>query len=278
MRKILLTLSISLFLLGLYLRPDTPNIEETITTEPVPTILEVVTEPTTIPTEKIIPVPASLNVESGNYLETFTDPNTNDYLDYYLFLPNNAVEGMPLIIFLHGDGEVNQVRSLENFAMSKKMKEIYGYDFPFIAISPCTRLYSWTSGTIPTTLKALIDNIVETYHIDTNKIIITGHSRGSMGVWYMISTYGDFFSAAVPVSCQSQWMTLNATECAKVPILAFVGTGMDYSYYGYGMTMDVEAINEAGGNATLVILDGCDHAMTMTEAYSIETFEWMLQQ
>ena len=211
---------------------------------------------------------------AGSYLLRYDSQSTEDYLDYYLFIPENADYGMPLIVFLHGDGEVGNPEILKNYGLIEKVREIYGENFPFIVISPSTRVASWTAGTIPLTLKELIDHIAETYA--TGSIIITGHSRGAMGVWYMISEYGDYFSAAVPISCGTG-TDLDLSECAKVPVLAFAGTIGEYeNKYARRMDRIVSQITEAGGDANLIILDQADHSATATEAFTEETINWII--
>lgn len=220
----------------------------------------------------------SLSVDNGAYLSTYSDENTGDYLDYYLFIPEKAEIGMPLVVFLHGDGQIGQPDSLVNYGMINKAREIFGEHYPFIAISPCTRSASWTDGTIPDTLKGLIDQTIETYSTDPNRTIITGHSRGAMGVWYMISTYGSFFSAAVPVSCGAS-VQLDFDTCATVPVMAFVGDTGEYEYrYRLSMERIIYCINESDGKAELRILDNATHGETAQMAYTAEVFAWMLEQ
>lgn len=234
------------------------------------------TTPSTVYPEITTP-DLSLDIAPGSYLLKYEDEITGDYLDYYIFIPENAEISMPLVVFLHGDGEINQPETLENYGMIGKAREIYGERYPFIALSPCTRVASWTDGTIPETLKGLIDQTAETYLVDRNRIIITGHSRGAMGVWYMISTYGDYFSAAVPISCGAS-VQLDFDSCATVPVLAFVGdTGEDEYKYRLAMERIIYCIQEAGGKAELIILDNAVHGQTHA-AYTAETFWWMLDQ
>lgn len=217
-----------------------------------------------------------LDILPGNHMETYTDAETGEYLDYWLFVPEGATTNMPLIIFLHGDGEVNELMTLQNFAMIKQAKEFYGENFPFIAISPCTRTYSWIKGNIPITLKGLIDSVIDTCSIDIDRVIITGHSRGAIGVWHMIDMYSGFFAAAVPVSCDSE-SPITVANCVNTPIWGFVGGG-DYYDYGINMQNLAAQINKLGGNARITVLDSCTHGGTKDAAYTIETFEWMLAQ
>ena len=157
-------------------------------------------------------------------------------MEYYTFIPENATENMPLVIFLHGDGEVGRIWALENNAMMTSVREIYGNSFPFIAIAPCTRSETWIDWTIPDTLMNLIEYVVTTYCIDTDHIIITGHSRGAVGVWYYINTYGDYFSAAVPIR-------------------AFCGNYEEFERnYSYTMSVQIEEIVHGGGTLNLYFI------------------------
>ena len=233
---------------------------------------------TEIPTEAVTVPPYIFPMEPGSYLETYQDEETQDYLDYYLFIPEGASDKMPLVIFLHGDGEVGNPSLLEDFGLIKAAREIYGEKFPFIAISPCTRVESWISGSIPQTLIGLIDDISERLSINTDRIIITGHSRGAIGVWHMISTYGDFFSAAVPVSCGAE-TALDMENCVQVPVLAHAGNiGKNENIYREQMFNIVHKIKENGGNAELIVLESKNHTQTSTCAFTEEVFLWMLEQ
>lgn len=250
-----------------------------------PTMIETVPsmQATTVPTEVAAltegPIETeadyTISVSAGSYCRMYTDSETGEYLDYYLFVPENAVKNMPLIVFLHGDGEVGNVDVLENFGLMSSAREIYGNEFPFIAISPSTREYSWINGMIPSTLKGLIDEIVSECEIDIEHIIITGHSRGAIGTWHMVSTYGDFFSAAVPVSGDSEGM-LDYDHLTAVPIWAVAGS--HDVYYLDNMKVLVNMITQAGGDAKLTILEGLYHGETSTKAYTEEMFEWMCAQ
>lgn len=244
------------------------------------TITQPTTEATTVPTTvpETIPTVPSLNMEAGAYPLKYEDAENNTDMDFYLFIPENAVENMPLIIFLHGDGEVGRFALLENNSMMVCVREIYGVSFPFIAIAPCTRSETWTGWTIPDTLLKLIEDVVGTYHIDPEHIIITGHSRGAVGVWHMINTHGDYFSAAVPVSCIC-WEDLNFDVITQVPIKAFCGNYEDYErWYSNLMRKQIDEIVQAGGDAEFILHQGATHVQTPGLSYTEELFQWMLAQ
>lgn len=219
-----------------------------------------------------------LTIEPGAHEMCYDSEEANDYLNYWLHIPNGATENMPLIVFLHGDGEINNMSGLKHYGIYQAVQEIYGDDYPFILLMPNTRQYSWIKPNIQQTLKELIDYVVEEYKIDKEHIIITGHSRGAIGTWYMISQYGDYFSCAVPVSCDYELEDFVITQAITVPVQAYVGGGSDYRNYAKNMTALVDQINEAGGEASLIVLEGKEHWQTSYAAYTLETFEWMLAQ
>lgn len=249
--------------------------QPTIITEPTETLPPVTEPPTEPPTEPTIPPLA----EAGSYFDTYHSDTYGDYLDYYVHIPLNCVENMPLVVYLHGDGEVNQPESLPKRGLSKLTKKAYGDEFPFILLEPNTRIKSWTSGDIPELLYELIGFVAQDYQVNTDKIIITGHSRGAIGVWDMISIYGDYFSAAVPVSSPHQKGHIDYLKAAEVPVWTFAGDiGDTERWYHQYLAKNVEMIQVSGGYGKFTVLEGCDHGKAKNKAYVLETFEWMLAQ
>lgn len=249
-------------------------------TEPIETLPPETDPPeTTAPTEPPEPTIPPLGVEPGAYFDSYYNEEYDDYLDYYIHVPENAVEGMPLVVYLHGDGEVNRPHSLLERGLSKLAKKVYGEEFPFILLEPNTRIESWTRGDIPELLIELINMVVNDYNINMNKIIITGHSRGAIGVWDMISIYGDYFAAAVPVSSPHQKGHIDYLKAAEVPVWTFAGDIGDIErWYHQYLAKNVEMINVSGGYGKFTVLEGCDHGKAKKKAYVAETFEWMLAQ
>ena len=250
--------------------PISTTASTTDATEPISTIA------TTVP--ETIPPKASLSIESGAHLMRYKDENSGNYMDYYLFVPHNATVDMPIIVFLHGIYQVGQPESLKNYAIVNCVKDIYGEDFPFLLLLPSTHIYSWTTYDVPYTLHDLVDTVASAYEADRDRIIITGHSLGAIGTWKMVSLYGDFFAAVVPVSCGSD-EALDYENFLDVPVWGFVGnSGDDELRYGNGMQNIASAIRDAGGNAKITVIDGATHLDMSTMPYTQELFDWMLAQ
>lgn len=261
--------------------PTTIQTEPTaVITEPVMTV-SVATEPPVqvVPTDPPQPEVSSLGEPPGSRLECYYSGTYDDYLNYYIHIPENAVEGMPLIVYLHGDGEVNDPESLLIGGISSFASNVYGESFPFILLEPNTRVDSWINGNIPDLLFELINRVAVCYNVDMDRIILTGHSRGAIGVWDMISTYGGFFSAAVPVSSPHQKGHIDYIKAAEVPVWTFAGDiGSTERWYHKYLAQNVDQISVLGGFGRFTVLKSCDHSDAKVAAYVKETFDWMLAQ
>lgn len=217
---------------------------------------------------------APINEES--HLGVFTDPDSERTMDYHIYFPDNATEHMPLIVYLHGTGAIgNSVYNEMNPAISKAI-EVYGEVFPFILLAPSSMFRnSWRQDHMPYLVKALIDDIAERYNVDRTKIIIIGHSMGAGGVMRQIELFGDYYSAAVPVSLTNT-DNVDITACLDVPIWGFAGT--EEAPYDYNMKKLFVKINDSGGKALFSALEGAEHGNSADFAFTLEVFEWAIRQ
>jgi predicted peptidase len=202
------------------------------------------------------------------------------------FVPEQAQENMPLIVYLHGDSEVNKIDEVADIEMVKRAKEIYGEDFPFLVLAPNTPKKSWVEGWIYNITFDLIESIAQEYKVDPEKIILTGHSRGAIGTWYYINMnyyYPSFetditFSCALPISHYAAY-SINPELSAKLPIWAICGDADAVEKECVEkLTENIDQVVAAGGNATMTVLEGHTHGQTEGTAYTKEVFEWMLAQ
>ncbi len=197
--------------------------------------------------------------------------------NYWLSIPKNAKDNMPLIVFLHGDGYENKPNDLGKFFIVDKGQSYNNGDAGFFLIAPNTKEKGWTNGSIPSSLKGLIDKVVSDYKIDTSRIYIMGYSRGAIGTWYMVNSYPNLFAAAVPISCSP--IGVNASNFKHTKIKAISGnSGGDEANYNSQMTSFVNSINSAGGHAEKVTYSGYTH-FTIFKAFNIDdVFAWLLKQ
>ncbi len=199
-----------------------------------------------------------LNIASGAY------PSAQGDLSYSVYIPDFATEKMPLIMYLHGDGGGGEW-------LYAKARSIYGMEFPFIIIGPQGGMWNETSGR-KENLKSILDKVCKEYSCDTSRISITGYSRGAIGAWKMVDKYPNYFYTAVPVSCSAR---INASNFLKTKVRAFCGNVGDERGYYRVMNRSVNAIVNAGGDATLTVFNA-DHGGTPPLAYTKDLLDWMI--
>jgi predicted peptidase len=120
-------------------------------------------------------------------------------LSYLLYLPPGYDEKQPwpTILFLHGMGERgDDLEKVKVHGIPKKLEA--GEDMPFIVISPqCPMGSFWTLET--DALNALLDEVIDHYAIDTDRLYLTGLSMGGYGTWQLGTEYPERFAAVAPI-------------------------------------------------------------------------------
>ncbi len=216
----------------------------------------------------------ALGVGAGIYDYSFTDSQGRT-MNYHSYIPDNATEGMPLVVYLHGDGSVGRFEHLRTNEMYTAVQKLYGDNPPFIYIQPNTDITSWTEGGRLDTLAELIQDVAAEYKCDPNKIILTGASRGGMGSWKMADQYHDMFSAFIPIAGNGR---IDPNNFVNLPTVAVSSTDGSDSWNYSNMSSNVKKINEAGGNATFVSADGYSHSNVIYAGITKEILEWALSQ
>ena len=123
--------------------------------------------------------------------------NVKITMNYLLYLPKDydQKESWPVLLFLHGAGERgDNLDRVKQHGLPKLIEA--GQAFPFIVVSPQCAEGKWWD---PSALAALLDEIVEKYKVDRDRVYVTGSAwAGSApGRWPRISPTGS------PRSCRS---------------------------------------------------------------------------
>jgi len=203
--------------------------------------------------------------------------NGNITFGYYLYCPQNFdEEKLPLIVFLHGAGErgngTTELEKVKVHGLPKYLSE--GKEYPAIILAPqCPQGMVWNN--LIFALKELIDNIIESYNVDTDKVSISGISMGGFGTWEMGISYPELFSAIAPVC--GGGMSWRCENLKNMPIWAFHGDMDDVVPLKNSVEM-VDAVNKIGGNAKLTIFHNVGHNSWEETYTATNVVEWLISK
>ncbi|MCB9271263.1 MAG: prolyl oligopeptidase family serine peptidase [Lewinellaceae bacterium] len=213
-----------------------------------------------------------------------------DTLPYRLLYPDaNPHRKYPLVIFLHGSGE----RGNDNEAQLQWGVMQFATDdnmmlHPAVVIAPqCPKGLTWSNFDRTTMqlnpepsqpmrlLLGLIQKMIETMPVDTNRIYITGLSMGGFGTFDALARRADLFAAAVPVCGGGD--TSKAASFAQVPIWIFHGADDPSVNVGLSQAM-LKALTDAGARPGYTQYPEVGH-FSWIEAYRDPMMlEWLFRQ
>ncbi len=208
----------------------------------------------------------------------------NAKIDYLLFLPReysgSSTNRWPLIFFLHGSGERgSDVWKVATHGPSKYIET--HPEFPFIVIAPqCPNRETWSREA----LMDLLDQAVETYRVDTNRIYLTGLSMGGFGAWELATSYPERFAAVAPICGGGRYISVlmagydgRLAALQSLPVWAFHGAKDNVVPVAESERM-VKMMKEAGcKEVELTIYPEAQHN-SWTETYNNpKLYEWFLK-
>lgn len=184
--------------------------------------------------------------------------------------PANADKKWPMILFLHGAGaRGNDDPYVTDRGPTRVKRE--GMDMPFIVISPQCEPNQWWAAP---RVGDLLDELVEKYNVDEDRIYLTGLSMGGHGSWYAAQAYPDRFAAVAPICGGGEPM--DAGRLTDVPIWTFHGDADAVVTIDRSQAM-VDAIKEAGGeNIAFTVYPGVGHDAWTATYNNPALYEWFL--
>ena len=194
-------------------------------------------------------------------------------LQYLLYLPKDYDRNpsWPLVLFLHGaEDQGNDLRLVARRGPPRLIAA--GQGFPCIVVSPqCPAERRWE----PIELTALLDDIVQKYKVDQDRIYVTGLSMGGFGTWALAAHTPNRFAALVPICGGGD--PLWAVHLAHVPVWAFHREKDPVVPIERSEQM-VEAMEENGGTVKFTVYPEGGHD-AWTEAYADpRLYLWLLRQ
>ena len=201
--------------------------------------------------------------------------NPTEEIHYWQYLPDNYASDtaaqFPLVLFLHGGGEVgSDLELVKKHGLPKRIAE--GQSFPFVLVAPQNpHDQLWDDALV----LAVLDRVMVTHRIDPDRVYLTGMSRGGFGTWRLAIQHPERFAAIVPVC--GGGLPDYAFRIKDVPVWAFHGA-KDRSIPLSRTVAMVEALLAAGGNVKLTVYPEAGHD-AWTETYDNPAlYEWLLKQ
>jgi pimeloyl-ACP methyl ester carboxylesterase len=119
------------------------------------------------------------------------------YMPYAVWVPPNLPASPPLLVFLHGANQYQNVNLVHfNNPQSQLVKS--SYDVPAVVIFPNGRTTGWGS---PLADRDALDSIADALarpalNLDADRVVLSGVSSGGAGTFRLASRYPDLFTGA----------------------------------------------------------------------------------
>jgi Phospholipase/Carboxylesterase/Secretion system C-terminal sorting domain len=231
-----------------------------------------------------------------------TSANSNGFYEYLPAGYNTGSQTYPLMIFVHGDGElgnggsdlpkvlVNGPPKLINNGQFPSSFTVNGNTYSFIVISP--QFMEWPDATH---VDAVINYAIAHYRVDVNRVYITGLSMGGAVAWGYPGTSAAFASkiaAILPISGAIGINDQFAQNIASANIPVYATHNIDDPTVPYTFTVaNVNAVNFANPPPTIKAFDTIfpagnghdawtktyDPAFLNPRIGNLNVYQWMLQ-
>lgn len=126
---------------------------------------------------------------------------------YLVWLPDGYGDDRdrryPLIYFLHGSGDDDYDST---FVTSFGLPAVLALgeqpeDFEFVVVSPQAEPETtWFTGNQPKVVDALLQDVLDTYLVDPDRVYLTGLSMGGFGSWHIASEFPQRYAAMASLS------------------------------------------------------------------------------
>lgn len=193
-----------------------------------------------------------------------------DYLVYFPIQYDARATKWPLVLFLHGAGQCGtDIEQVKKHGLPQCISE--GEDFPFLVVSPQCRGRGWDIDQ----LTMLLDDIVERYDVDLDRVYVTGLSMGGSGTWRLAAHSAERFAAIAPICGGGD--AGRADQLAGLPIWAFHGAKDDVVPVSATREM-VAAVEAAGGRVRYTEYPDAKHDCWTQTYDNPELYAWLLGQ
>lgn len=212
--------------------------------------------------------------------------------EYLVFKTNgNSEDNASLLIYLHGGGAIGSDLHRVGEQAHALILGIHQFEKGpcFVVVPQCLRTkHCAERGTWQEKdLNLLLDEVIEKFPVDSDKIYVTGSSMGGYGAWLWRGTCPERFAAIAPIvggigprgpKDVSPDLEKWAFNLATVPVYAFAG-GRDKVVPAERSIRMVDAIRRLGGKlAKIKAYQDMGHNVRQKVYSSQEFYDWMFSE
>lgn len=192
-------------------------------------------------------------------------------LGYRTYFPDgysNAGPKHPMLMFLHGSGEIGtDLDRLTTAALPKFIEA--GLNLPFVTVCPqCNHMWDARS------LALLLDEVVDKYNVDRSRVYLSGNSMGGLGTWMLANVAYDRLAAIAPV-CPPSLNSFNPENFKGLPIWCFHGAMDSVVPINESVKM-IRRLRKAGCEVKFTVYADADHDTWTPAYYDPELVGWLL--
>lgn len=215
----------------------------------------------------------------ADFLYGQSTDGANQPFRYFVPPGYTSAQAYPLILFLHGSGERGSDNEAQLNNNANGALQLIGDNQlalqPVFMIAPQCPSGGWWSGATLTTAIGLIDQIAATYHIDPDRVYVTGLSMGGMGTWSAVTSQPTRFAAAVPMSGNGN---TNAAAAVSATPFWFFHANNDGTVAVAGSDTLVAALRNAGASTIYTRYDTGGHGIWSAAYAHPLLFPWLVSQ
>lgn len=229
-------------------------------------------------------------VRTEQHLQARYSDGSGNELRYLVWLPDgygdDREKEYPLIVFLHGSGSDSYDSS---FVISSGLPAVLALSaqpegFEFVVISPQAQPgTTWFAEGQLETVDNVIQEALDTYLVDEDRVYLTGLSMGGYASWHLASQFPHRFAAMSSLSGSGYQLPFTpapeySCPLALVPIWGFHGEQDLISEYR-PVALQVSAWeSQCGARVKWTLFPDAGHIETYERVYRApDLYDWMLE-
>jgi predicted peptidase len=210
-----------------------------------------------------------------------------DEYRYQVYVPANYTESekWPLIFFFHGEGESGTDGTAQTYMGIGPAIRRHPEQYRCLVVMPQSRVRrSWGDPEMEMQAFTALQQTLEEFNVDQDRIYLTGISSGGNAAWYFAVKCPGLFAAIVPMAGASPHPGLSdeqyaaiAASLGQVPIWVFHGQADDIINVAEPRKL-VEILREVGANVRYTEYEGVGHGSWELAYEEPELIPWLLSQ